>query len=137
MKAINALVQKLKPELLGRPLMEYRPADFSDREAVEKFFEIIREYEEKAVNLSDDMFPMDYHYYMIKQNGTGTKNVVNVEVDFSNEFIGVDYVCSDKKKRKIMDKIMRDIYFYYGVTADDIKNNSERLQRLLEVLAAG
>lgn len=128
----SALVNKLQPDLLGKNPMEYCPDDFSDRDAVLRFLEISREFNEKAANIPDDIFPMDYHYYMIEQEGIGS---LNFEVDFTHDFMGAGYT-SKKGKRKFMDKIMKDIYLYYGVTADDIKNNSERLQSLLATLTA-
>ena len=42
----------------------------------------------------------------------------------------------EKKTMKEMKKLFREIYLYYGVTAEDIKNETERYKSLLGVLCS-
>lgn len=39
----------------------------------------------------------------------------------------------DKKTRKQLEKLFKRLYLYYGVTAEDIKNETERYKSLLGV----
>ena len=42
----------------------------------------------------------------------------------------------DKKTMKEMKKLFREIYLYYGVTSEDIKNETERYKSLLATLCS-
>lgn len=125
----SAMVQKHQPELLGRPLEEYRPKDFSDKEAVNIFLEKSREYEEKAKSISEELFPFDYHLYSIRIEDYGE---LHVEMDLAHDFIGVGFT----GKKKYLEPILKDIYVYYGVTEKDIEEHSLRAEHLITVLAS-
>lgn len=125
----SAMVQKHQPELLGKPLEDYRPEDFSDREAVTVFLEKCREYEEIARNISVELFPFDYHLYSISLDDCGE---VHVEMDLAHDYLGVGFT----GKKKYLEPILKDIYAYYGVTQRDIEENTERANFLITVLAS-
>lgn len=127
-----ALVQRYASELLGTPLEELRPADFSDREAVTGYLDVCREYQEKAEKLSDEIFPMDYHFYEVRLEGCGE---MQVEIDFVHQFFGAGYTAR-KGSRKEMQRVLKDVYLYYGVAQEDIEKYSERMQSLVAVLTA-
>lgn len=42
----------------------------------------------------------------------------------------------DKQTKKQLRKLYKKIYLYYGVTAEDIKNETERYKSLLGVLCS-
>ena len=42
----------------------------------------------------------------------------------------------DKKTMKQLKKLFKKMYLYYGVTAEDIKNETERYKSLLGVLCS-
>ena len=42
----------------------------------------------------------------------------------------------DKKTMKQLKKLFREIYLYYGVTSEDIKNETERYKSLLATLCS-
>ena len=45
--------------------------------------------------------------------------------------------CSgDKKTMKQLRKLLKQIYLYYGVTAEDVKNETERYASLLAILCS-
>ena len=49
----------------------------------------------------------------------------------------LDGSCSgDKKTMKQLRKLFKKIYLYYGVTAEDIENETERYKSLLGVLCS-
>lgn len=125
-----ALVQKYAPELPGISLEEFKPSDFSDREAVARYLERCREYQEKAEQVSEDRFPMDYHFYEVVVEGCGE---IQVEIEFVHLFFAAG--CTARRgKRKAAEKVLREIYLYYGVTQEDIEKNTERMKTLMAVL---
>ena len=67
--------------------------------------------------------------YKIKMND----NYLEIQIDESDTF-GVSFSGS-KKEMKCFQKIARDLYIYYGVSEDDIRNKTERYFSLLSVLS--
>lgn len=111
--------------------VEKSPANFSDRAAVEEWHQYLQEYEEAAAGLSDSLVPMDYHIYQIRFAHGGK---LEVEMEKIRGMLGVGFHAPKKKIRQ-MKKIQRDIYFYYGVSQEDIKNSTDRYLTLVTVLA--
>ncbi len=124
--------QSERMEQMGYPLPDKkRPPDFHDRAAVEKWYEYMKEYDEAAMGLDDSFVPMDYHIYQI-QVGYGC--VLDVEMEKIRGLLNVSF-STTKKNRKVLKKIWRDIYRYYGVSQEDIKNSTDRYLTLVTVLA--
>ena len=76
---------------------------------------------------------MDFHIYEIAWPGNGWMQigVENVwQIMEGGSFSG------DKKNMKQLRKLFQKIYLYYGVTAEDIKNETERYTSLLIVLCS-
>ena len=126
-----SLVMRHRPDLLGE-LMDLEPPERDDVEALKTFFEQIQKREKIAAEIADDILPLDFHIYEIKCPGNcimqiGVETVWQViEGSFSGE----------KKTMKEMKKLFREIYLYYGVTAEDIKNETERYKSLLAALCS-
>ena len=126
-----SLVMRHRPDLLGE-LMGLEPPERDDVEALKTFFEQIQKREKIAAEIADDILPLDFHIYEIKCPGNcimqiGVETVWQViEGSFSGE----------KKTMKEMKKLFREIYLYYGVTAEDIKNETERYKSLLAALCS-
>ena len=124
-----SLIMHHRPDLLGE-LMNLEPPEREDVEALKVFLEQIQERDRKAEEIADDIFPMDFHIYEIKwaendRMWIGVETVWQVlDVSFSG----------DKKAMKQLRKLFKKIYLYYGVTAEDIKNETERYKSLLGVL---
>lgn len=117
-----ALVQKYHPDLLGESIEKYRPENFEDMAAVENFMKMVEEYHRRAREVSEEIFPMDYHYFNIPVADVGH---VQVELEFLHEVFQCS--CSAKKgKQKQAEAVMRDIYRYYGITKADFENKTER-----------
>lgn len=132
-KSIKAsMIQKYQPELLGESLEAYRPEDFTDTEAVKKFLEQCEAQVERAADIPAEQFPFEYHQYIIRIEGCGT---LNIAMDMTHEYLSYGY-SAEKGKRKHMDRIVKDIYLYYGITREDKEQNSERMQSLLTILAS-
>ncbi|MBD5542184.1 MAG: hypothetical protein HDR00_13545 [Lachnospiraceae bacterium] len=128
----GALVERHAPHLLGTPLRELRPKDFSDEKAVEEYLRLCEEYQKKAAEISEEIFPMDYHLYVIKIENVGE---IQVEIEKNHRFFGAGFSGAPGKK-KHLDKILKDIYSYYGVTKEDIASNTDRMKSLVAVLSS-
>ena len=122
------LVQKYYPELLGEPLDGRMPKDIHDETAIQEYLKLCGEYLKKARNLPEDMVPMDYHLYRIKLETGGE---VHIDIEYMHHFFGAGYTGGTKKEGI---RVLREIYRYYGVTEEDIENETERMQTLTAVL---
>lgn len=126
----GALVEQYAPHLLGTSLRELRPKDFSDEKAIEEYLKFCEEYQKKATDVPEEIFPMDYHLYVIKIENVGE---IQVEIEKNHQFFGAGFSGAPGKK-KYLDKILKDIYSYYGVAKEDIANNTDRMKALVAVL---
>ena len=120
-----------RPDLLGE-LVNLEPPDGEDVEALKIFMEQIHERNRMAAEIADDIFPIDFHIYEIKwaENDRMRIGVETVWQVLDGSFSG------DKKAMKQLRKLFKKIYLYYGVTAEDIKNETERYKSLLGVLCS-
>lgn len=126
-----SLVMRHRPDLLGE-LMDLEPHEGEDVEAIKAFWRQIQEREKMAAEIADDIFPLDFHIYEIKcpENCMMQIGVETVWQVIDGSFSG------DKKTMKQLRKLFKKIYLYYGVTAEDIKNETERYKSLLGVLCS-
>ena len=126
-----SLVMRHRPDLLGE-LMDLEPPEGEDVEALKAFWEQVQEREKMAAEIADDIFPVDFHIYAIKcpENCMMQIGVETVWQVIDGSFSG------DKKTMKQLRKLFKKIYLYYGVTAEDIKNETERYKSLLAALCS-
>ena len=126
-----SLVMRHRPDLLG-DLINLEPPEGEDVEALKAFCEKIQERRNRAAEIEDDIFPIDFHIYEIKwsENDRMQIGVETVWQVLDGSFSG------DKKTMKQLRKLYKKIYWYYGVTAEDIKNETERYKSLLGVLCS-
>ena len=89
------------------------------------FWEQIQERERMAAEIADDIFPLDFHIYAIKclENCMLQIGVETVWQVIDGSFSG------DKKTLKELKDLFKKIYLYYGVIAEDIKNETFRQNR--------
>ncbi len=126
-----SLVMRQRPELLGE-LMDVEAPEGEDVGTIKAFLEQIQERNNKAAEIAEDIFPLDFHIYEIKCPGDcmmqiGVETVWQV---IDGSFSG------DKKNMKRLKKLFKKIYLYYGVTDEDIKNETERYKSLLTILCS-
>lgn len=126
-----SLIMRHRPDLLGK-LINLEPPEGEDVEALKAFCEKIQERRNRAAEIADDIFPIDFHIYEIKwsENDRMRIGVETVWQVLDGSFSG------DKKTRKQLEKLFKRLYLYYGVTAEDIKNETERYKSLLGVLCS-
>lgn len=126
-----SLIMRHRPDLLGE-LINLKLPEGEDVEELKAFCEKIQERRNRAAEIADDIFPIDFHIYEIKwsENNRMRIGVETVWQVLDGSFSG------DKKTRKQLEKLFKRLYLYYGVTAKDIKNETERYKSLLGVLCS-
>jgi len=124
----ESLILKHKPDILGE-MQEIPTPDFSDDNEVKVYFEKLRRRSESSAAIPDDVLPMDFHLYELKI-GNG---VLRVEVDYAWDIFEISYSGNRRVFNKFK-KISKELYSYYGVSMDDIKNKTNRYSSLVAVL---
>lgn len=127
----SMLILQHKPELLG-DLQEIKQPDEFNENSAKEFLNQVQEREKRIAMIPEDVFSIDLHIYEINISQIGTIECV-LEMNW-NEF-SCSYR-SPKKKNKQLEKISQDIYQYYGVSVEDIKNKTDRYQRLVMALSS-
>lgn len=126
-----ALIQREQPELLGGEKHFDPPLDLQDMEEVNKWQhqldDWIHDCERKTDLISNDVFPVDYHLFLIKKEEQGT---LEVEIETLHPLLSVSWA-GDKK---VMEPISKDIYLYYGVSKKDMEEKTDRYLSLLTYL---
>lgn len=126
-----SLIQRERPELLGEEKQFVPPSDFGDENAVREWHSQveawIKEREAKADAIPKEIFPTDYHMFLIDKGESGT-----LEIELDTNYPGISISYSGEKK--VMEEISQDIYRYYGVSKEDIENGTERFQSLVSAL---
>lgn len=125
------LIIQNKPELL-EGLAEVKHPEEYTKEAMEEMVRQIERRSEAIARIPDDQLTMDFHVYQIVIDG----GRMEVEIDYLWDVFGISYSGS-KKAMKELRKISCRLYLYYGVTEEDIKEESKRYSSLLTALASG
>lgn len=128
-----SLIQRCQPELLGPQKTILPPKDFQDEEALNLWQEQIEEWHQECqrrVNaISQEVFPTDYHLFLISKEDKGT---MEIEIDTLCPNVSISY----SGDQRLMESISKDIYLYFGVSQEDIDKKSPRYQTLLIALSA-
>ena len=85
---------------------------------------------ERIEAVPDEVVPMDFHIYEISL-GDGR---LEMEIDYHWNIFGISY-SGNKKSMKRMKEIAKDLYLYYGVSEEDIRQKTERYHSLLATLS--
>lgn len=125
-----AMIQRFKPELIGRSL-EITPPDINDEESIKRVLDEADEIQRLAIAVPDEEFPLDYHLYYFMVPGKGE---YYLEMEKNHSYLSGSY-SSKKGKMKAMGKVDKDIFLFYGVSRQDIEEKSERYSMLVTVLA--
>lgn len=127
----ESMIMRHQPELLGE-LAKIEPPDRHDETSLKEFWRQLELRSEKARSVEEEAFSLDFHLYEISVSGKGK---IEVMIEYKWEQFGVSY-SGDKKLRKQMKRIYRDICLYYGVSEEDIKVRSERYSSLVSALSS-
>ena len=126
----ESLIIRNKPELLGE-LRDIQKLDTYNEDTIKEMFRQIELRSEVIANIPEHEMHMDFHIYEIKiEDGS-----MEIEIDYMWDVFGISYSGS-KKIMKQFRKIARDLYIYYGVTEEDIRDKSERYSSLLITLTS-
>lgn len=126
----ESLILRFQPELLDEFQMPEFPKD-PDEKVLQDYMEKVNERTEFAAQVSEKLFPIDYHIFEMHFEGIGD---IDFEIEKNHQILSGSY--SGKKKGiKKLAKVNKDIYQYYGVTREDIIEKSERYSTLVTVLA--
>ena len=115
-----SLIMQHKPELLGQRKDIPKP-DFHNEESVKNFLNEMEIRNKLIDQMPDNVIPMDFHLYEIKIG----EDLMEIEVDYTWNIFGISY-SGNKSVIKRFKKIARDLYCYYGVSEEDIKNRTKR-----------
>lgn len=125
-----SFIMQYKPELLG----EYAnpPKLLSrDEEGIRDFQERLKLRQQKAKEISEDEFSIDFHILRKKEN----ENNMHIDIEARFGYISGGFSGHGKNGKRSFNKIYKDVYRYYGVTKEDIANKTKRYQELLTTLA--
>ena len=124
----ESLIITHKPDLLGDMKDIPKPTDYTE-ESVREFYNQLESRRKMISQIPDEEMPMDFHIYEI----TIDDGHMEIEIDYKWNIFGVSYSGS-KTVMKELRKIACDLYLYYGITKEDIENNTNRYSALLTTL---
>lgn len=119
------------PELLG----EYVTLPKLKSESREDLLEYMRQAQErteKAKEIPSTEFDIDFHKFQISFEDINDNIHILIEKRFN--YIGGG-ASGNKKILKRFHRIYKDIYRYYGVTEDDMKNKTKRYEEVVRTLS--
>ena len=127
--AKEGLIIMQRPDLLDG-LGEIARPDVWKEETAREMLRQIQIRSERIAQIPDEEMPMDFHIYEIRIEG----GWMEMEIDYQWDIFSMSY-SGDKKSMKALKEIVRDLYVYYGVSGEDIKNETKRYSALLNVLS--
>ena len=126
----ESLILQYEPELLGE-MQDIPLPDYFNEASVKEYFGKIKTRSEMIAEMPDSIIPMDFHLYKIEIND----NFLTMEIDYTWNIFGMSY-SGNKAIMKKFKKISKDLYSYYGVTEEDIKNKTKRYSSLVTNLSS-
>ncbi len=126
----ESLIITHKPDLLGDMKDIPKPTNYTE-ESVRDFFNQLQSRRDMISQIPDEEMPMDFHIYEI----TFDDGRMEMEIDYKWDIFGISY-SGNKKVMNELRKIACDLYLYYGVTKEDIENNTKRYSALLTTLSS-
>ena len=128
--AKESLILQYEPELLGE-MKDISLPDYFNEASVIEYFGKIKTRSEMIAEMPDSIIPMDFHLYKIRIDD----DFLEMEIDYTWNIFGMSY-SGNKAVMKKFKKISRDLYSYYGVTEEDIKNKTKRYSSLVTNLSS-
>ena len=126
----ESLILQHKPEVLGE-MKDIPLPDYFNEASVIEYFGKIKTRSEMIAEMPDSIIPMDFHLYKIRIDD----DFLEMEIDYTWNIFGMSY-SGNKAVMKKFKKISRDLYSYYGVTEEDIKNKTKRYSSLVTNLSS-
>ena len=126
----ESLILQYKPEVLGE-MKDIPVPDIFNEISVREYFGKLKARSEMIVEMPNNMIPMDFHLYKIRMGD----DFLEIEIDYTWDIFGISY-SGNKKAMKQFEKISKELYIYYGVSEDDIKNRTKRYSSLVAALSS-
>ncbi|MCI9010763.1 MAG: sodium ion-translocating decarboxylase subunit beta [Clostridia bacterium] len=126
----EGLIIQNRPELL-EGLEEMKRPEVFTKEAMEEMSLRIKRRSEAIARIPDEQFTMDFHVYEIIIEG----GRMEIEVDYLWDILGISY-SGNKRAMRELKKMGRRLYVYYGVTKEDIRDETKRYSFLVTALAS-
>ena len=126
-----SFIMQYAPQLLG----EYATMPRLKSESKEDIEEHIKQFQvrqQRAMEVPISEFDIDFHKFQISHEDINDNMYINIEKRFA--YIGGG-VSGDKKVMRRFHRIFKEVHRYYGVTAEDIKNKSERYEQVMRALS--
>ena len=124
-----SFILQYKPELLGE-YAKLLPLESKEPEAVMEYLEKCKEQSQRAMAVPKELFDIDMHKYIKEYSDINERLDVVIETKYG--YIGGG-ACGDKAV-KDLDEMMIRLHKYYGVTQEDINNQTERYKNLIRTL---
>lgn len=122
----SSFIMQYEPQLLGEyatvPELTGR-----DEKSVKEFLQKMQLRQQKANEIPEELFSLDCYFFEKQEND------LHMEIQLESRFGYVGGGGSGKNLSK-HHKIYKDVYRYYGVSEDDIKNHTKRYEDLLRTL---
>lgn len=128
--AKEGLIIKYKPGLLGDILNIEIPTRY-DENAIKVLNQQIQVRNKRIAEIPDSEIPMDFHVYEVRND----KGTLDIDMDYKWNIFAVSHGGGSKKAMKQFQKIEKELYIYYGVTEEDIRNKTERYSNLVAILS--
>jgi len=125
----ESLISKYKPELLGEYAELKRPECYTE-DSVKDLQRQMLKRRELIDKIPDSEMPMDFHIYEVNAGSAR----LEMEIDYRWGVFGISYG-GNKKEMKRFREMARDLYLFYGVSEEDIRNKTERYHSLLATLS--
>lgn len=116
----EAVIYKYKPELLGE-FQHISAPDISDEKSMQEFYQLLEKRERIIETISDEEISLDFKMYELVQENSHLEMVLDSKWNILNLNFG-----GGREQMRKLKRIAQDIYLYYGVTEEDIKNKTER-----------
>ncbi len=123
----SSFIMQYEPHLLGEYAVFPELRSENEKE-VKEFLDQMRFRQEKANEVPEELFSLEYYYFEKQEND------VHMEIQLESHYGYIGGGASGKFIPKFR-KIHKDVYKYYGVSEDDIKNHTKRYDDLLRQLA--
>lgn len=124
-----SFILQYNPELLGE-YAEVPPLESEEPEAVIEHLKKCKEQFQHAMAVPKELFDIDMHKYIKEYSGTNESLDVVIETKYG--YIGGG--ANGDKAVKDLDEMMTRLHKYYGVTQEDIDNQTERYKNLIRTL---
>ena len=126
----ESLILQHKPEILGE-MKDIPKPDISNENSIKEYLCKIEARSEMIDEMPDNVIPMNFHLYEIRIGD----DFLEMAIDYIWNIFGISYF-GNKKVMKQFKKISKDLYIFYGVSEDDIKNKTERYLALVTALSS-